>query len=163
MSTIRTFSSGASRNPSAGKPDYEGFLSPLVLERYAQFLHKHRQMEDGSLRDSDNWQKGIPITEYMKSLWRHFMDVWKHVRGIPCKDTFEDALCAVIFNASGMLFERLKGSNASDAIEEMRRRYPEMFITRDSYSPVPDVPENHNPGDTNSTWNKWLRGEDLNS
>ncbi len=106
---MRTFNTGATRNNDDDKLDYEGFLSPRVLERYAQYLHKNRVQADGKLRDSDNWQKGIPTYAYMKSLWRHFMDVWKWhrlaVRDRP--EMMEEALCAVIFNASGYLFELL--------------------------------------------------------
>ena len=49
-STKRTFDTGASRDTEAGKLDFEGFLSPPVLERYAEYLNKHRVMADGSTR-----------------------------------------------------------------------------------------------------------------
>jgi hypothetical protein len=111
---LRTFDTGATRDSETDKLDYEGFLSPVVLHRYAEYMHTHRIQADGSLRDSDNWQKGIPLAAYMKSLWRHVMDVWGHHRGLgPARsvtDTslIEDALCAVIFNASGYLHELIK-------------------------------------------------------
>lgn len=105
---VRQFDSGATRNLDDGKFDYEGFLSPLVLERYAQYMHKHRHQADGTLRDSDNWQKGIPLPVYMKSGYRHFFDWWKEHRDIPTADGLEDAICALIFNATGYLHERLK-------------------------------------------------------
>lgn len=105
---VRRFETGATRDSDDGKPDYEGFLSPLVLERYGTYMHKHRLQTDGSLRASDNWQKGIPKREYMKSGWRHFVDWWKEHRGIPSRDGLEEALCALIFNASGYLHEHLK-------------------------------------------------------
>jgi len=78
---IRRFDTGATRDTDEGKLDFEGFLSPLVLERYAQYMNKHRKQSDGKLRDSDNWQKGIPLKAYIKSLWRHFFDLWKIHRG----------------------------------------------------------------------------------
>lgn len=102
---MRTFSSGATRDSDDNKYDYEGFLSPLSLEAYAEYMHKNRKQADGSLRDSDNWQKGIPIDAYMKSMWRHFFTVWKHYR--QGKDYQED-LCALLFNVHGMLHERMK-------------------------------------------------------
>jgi hypothetical protein len=71
-------------------------------------MHKHRQQADGTLRDSDNWQKGIPLPVYMKSGFRHFFDWWKEHRGIPTAEGLEDAICALIFNAGGYLHERLK-------------------------------------------------------
>ncbi|MBW7970974.1 hypothetical protein [Bradyrhizobium sp. BR 10289] len=114
---VRQFGTGATRDLDANKLDFEGFLSPLVLERYAEHMHKARRMPDGSMRDSDNWQLGIPVKVYMKSLWRHFVSVWKLHRGLPVTEEvrgevivkdLETELCAVIFNASGMLHEVLK-------------------------------------------------------
>ena len=112
-SKVQTFDTGATRSPEGDKLDYEGFLSPVVLERYAKYLHKHRLQTDGKLRASDNWQKGIPKFSYMKSGFRHFMEVWKlHRAGGGCsreeREEFEDSLCALIFNFMGYLFEVLK-------------------------------------------------------
>jgi hypothetical protein len=106
---IRTFESGATRDTEEGKLDYEGFLSPLVLERYAQFMHLNRTQKDGAVRASDNWQLGITNEAYMKSMWRHFMAVWKHHRKIGDAEDLETALCAMLFNVSGMLHEVLEG------------------------------------------------------
>jgi hypothetical protein len=103
---VRTFPTGATRNVETTKLDYEGFLSPLALRRYAEYMHKHRVQSDGSTRDSDNWQKGIPIASYMKSMWRHFMDVWMSYRGY--QEMSEEELCALFFNVQGMLHERVK-------------------------------------------------------
>jgi hypothetical protein len=108
MSDIRKFDTGATRDTDVGKLDYEGFLSPIVLKRYAEYMNKHRTQSDGGLRDSDNWQKGIPKDTYMKSMWRHFMDLWFEHRGLKGRDGIEEALCAIIFNCMGYLFELLK-------------------------------------------------------
>jgi len=105
---MRTFDTGATRDSDEDKLDYEGFLSPLVLKRYAEYMHLHRKQTDGKFRDSDNWQKGIPIKQYMKSLWRHFIDVWMLTRGYCVQAALEDALCAVLFNTMGMLHEILR-------------------------------------------------------
>jgi hypothetical protein len=105
---MRNFKTGATRDTDKDKYDYEGFLSPLVIERFGEYMHKHRLQADGKLRDSDNWQKGIPKEAYMKSGWRHFMDWWKEHRGIPSREGLEDALCAILFNVSGYLHEHLK-------------------------------------------------------
>lgn len=105
---MREFKTGATRDTDEGKNDYEGFLSPLVIQRFGDYMTKHRKQADGKLRDSDNWQKGIPQTAYMKSAWRHFIDWWKEHRGIPTKDGIEEALCALIFNVQGYLHEYLK-------------------------------------------------------
>ena len=105
---IRKFETGATRDTDEGKYDYEGFLSPLVIERFGEYMNKHRKQSDGSLRDSDNWQKGIPKTAYMKSLWRHFMDLWKEHRGLKSREGIEDALMAILFNVMGYAHEILK-------------------------------------------------------
>lgn len=105
---IRTFKTGATRDTNQNKPDYEGFLSPLVLKRYGEYMNKHRVQPDGNLRDSDNWQKGIPKEEYCKSALRHFMDWWMENRGFESRDGLEEALCALMFNTMGCLHETLK-------------------------------------------------------
>ena len=106
---MREFKTGATRNISVGKLDYEGFNCPLVDERYAQYLNKHRVQADGKLRESDNWQKGIPLKVYIKSLYRHFVDFRKAHRGYKVEESIEDLICAIIFNAKGYLHEILKG------------------------------------------------------
>lgn len=128
---VRTFGTGATRDLDANKLDYEGFLSPLVLKRYAEHMHKARKMPDGSMRDSDNWQLGIPKEAYMKSLWRHFYSVWSLHRGIQTyvqpthapatPEDIETELCALLFNASGMLHEILKAKR-EDYVEQSLER-----------------------------------------
>lgn len=112
---MRTFNTGATRNDDKDKLDLEGFISPLSLKRYAEYLHKHRIQDDGSVRASDNWAKGIPKEAYMKSLVRHLLDVWLAHRGHPHQESLEDGLCALIFNAQGMLHELLKAKTATEA------------------------------------------------
>lgn len=102
---MREFETGATRDSDENKWDFEGFLSPHVLEAYAAYMHKNRLQADGKLRDSDNWQKGIPIDAYMKSMWRHFFAVWKGHRTGTLQD---EELCALLFNVMGMLHERIK-------------------------------------------------------
>jgi len=110
MKSIRKFSTGATRDTAEGKPDYEGFLSPLVIERFGEYMHKNRLQADGKMRDADNWQKGIPKDQYMKSLWRHFQDLWIAHRGWKkvIHSLLADTLCAILFNTSGYLHEILK-------------------------------------------------------
>ena len=115
-SGVRKFETGATRDSDKDKYDYEGFLSPLVLEAFAAYMHRHRHQSDGSLRDSDNWQKGIPLVQYMKSLWRHFFDVWKEHRGCPSKEGIVFALLGTFFNTQGYLHEVLK--NDPDALRK---------------------------------------------
>ena len=131
---MRKFETGATRDADDTKLDYEGFLSPYVLEAFATYMHKNRIQADGSLRASDNWQKGIPLDAYIKSMFRHFMAVWKgHRRG----EVSVDELSALLFNVMGYMFEVLKAeriSDALDAVEEvMEDRY---FITEASFTPI---------------------------
>jgi len=114
MAEFRQFESGATRDQDTTKHDPEGFLHPLVIQRYNEYMHENRVQKDGSLRDSNNWTKGIPRDAYMKSLWRHFLDVWLHHRGYGHKsnEAVEVALCGLMFNAMGMLFEILKEKDA---------------------------------------------------
>lgn len=109
---MRTFETGATRDLDSGKLDYEGFLSPIVLQRFAEYMHKNRITAKG-VRASDNWQKGIPFDVYMKSGTRHFMDWWlEHRKWCDTGDVdshkIEEALCGVMFNAMGYLFELLQ-------------------------------------------------------
>ena len=107
---MREFESGATRDTVEGKFDFEGFLSPAVLNRYAEYMNKHRTQTDGNVRDSDNCQKGIPIATYMKSGYRHFFGWWANHRkaDIVIKEDIEESLCALLFNAMGYLHEYLK-------------------------------------------------------
>lgn len=109
MRNIRKFETGATRDNDQDKFDYEGFLSPLVIERFGQYMHKHRLQSDGNLRDSDNWQRGIPKDSYIKSGLRHIIDLWLLHRGYDSREPdIEEAICGVIFNMQGYLHEILK-------------------------------------------------------
>jgi len=123
---MRIFKSGATRDSDDSKLDFEGFFSPDVMIRRAHYMNKHRVQADGKLRDSDNWQKGIPVFAYMKSLLRHCIDLWRlHrllLRGSAITtefidvnmasedelDELEELLCAVAFNVDGYLHEVLR-------------------------------------------------------
>ncbi len=76
---IRKFAGGGMRDTDKGKLDFNGFLSPIVLEAFAQYMNIHMDMPDGSGRSSDNWKNGFGEKHYdicMKSLHRHFQDAW---------------------------------------------------------------------------------------
>ena len=112
--SVRHFDSGATRDTDENKYDFEGFLSPLVVSEFAKYMHKHRLQSDGSLRSSDNWQKGIPLDAYMKSGWRHFMDWWVLHRGHKAvrpetddNPNLVETLCGLLFNIQGYLHETL--------------------------------------------------------
>lgn len=105
---VRAFETGATRQSDEGKIDIEGHLSPLALMAFCEYMDKHRILPDGSLRASDNWQKGMPIDVLVKSLTRHFFDVWLLHRGHPAREPMEDALCGILFNAQALLHELRK-------------------------------------------------------
>ena len=151
---IRTFDTGATRNSDEGKLDYEACLSPLVLKAYAEYKRKHRLKPDGTVRKDDNWQKGIPLDSYMKSMWRHFHDVWMIHRGwypASCDTNMHDALCAIIFNASGYLHRLIELSEYSPSSEDLFlewcKRQPDLT---DPPSPLKD-PHNSSPDSNDSS------------
>ncbi len=111
---MRTFKTGATRGDEHSKLDHEGFESPFVRERFARYMQGHRIQADGEARDSDNWQKGMDKESYIKALVRHTQDAHLIWRGGTVIDPetrkevdIEDLLCAIVFNANGLLFETL--------------------------------------------------------
>lgn len=111
--TKREFVTGANRDTAQGKFDFEGFLSPLALEAYGTYMDFNRHLPDGTLRESDNWQKGIPMPVYVKSGWRHFFDWWREHRGLSSHEGVIWALCGLLFNVSGYLHEYIKSHPAA--------------------------------------------------
>lgn len=126
MPAMRKFMTGATRDTDDGKLDYDGFLSPLAIERFAQYMDKHRHTPNG-LRDSDNWQAGIPLEVYRKSFLRHALDAWKLGRaGGLIGEGIEESLCAVLFNLQGWLHEAIKARGAitsADVTATARAQY----------------------------------------
>lgn len=101
--TIRKFETGATRDTDEDKFDYEGFISPIVLQKFAEYMNKHRIQADGGLRNSDNWQEGFGdehLSVCFKSAHRHFMDLWLHHRGFKneARESIDDAINGVLFN-----------------------------------------------------------------
>ena len=108
---IRQFNTGANRDTDEGKFDYEGFICPLVVERYGQYMHRNRIQANGEIRDSDNWQKLFGdkhLDVCMKSGFRHFHKWWKAHRGYKTDEDIQDSICALIFNAQAYLHKLLK-------------------------------------------------------
>lgn len=105
---MREFETGATRDSDDDKLDFEGYLNPLVLERFALYMRYHQKQADGRMRTSDNWQKGMTKDAYIKSGLRHVHDWWMEHRGYQSREGLQDALCAVIFNVMGYLLEDLR-------------------------------------------------------
>lgn len=103
---VKEFKSGATRSPEPLE-DPEGFLSPFVIDAFNAYMAKHRTQSDGKLRASDNWQKGMPKRRYMRSMWRHFLQVWRIWRQEGRSGHLVEPLCALMFNVHGMLLEVL--------------------------------------------------------
>ena len=57
---MRRFETGATRDSDDTKLDFEGFLAPECIVRYAEYMQRHRIQPDDELRASDNWQLGMP-------------------------------------------------------------------------------------------------------
>ena len=118
---IRQFDSGATRDTVKGKLSYVKALSPIVLQRYVQYLDTHRKQSDGSMREFDNWKNGIPEDTYLDGLGRHFVAAWLLAQGYPASDnhgpvTLKESLCAIIFGASGWLHEILKNEKIAEFV-----------------------------------------------
>jgi hypothetical protein len=113
---MRKFDTGATRDQNDTKPDYAGFLSPLVIKGYGRYMHKHRKQADGTLRSSDNWKKGMSKSVYFESMWRHFLDVWLEHEGYDSRDGLDEALYGLLFNVMGFIHETEKENlNTSDS------------------------------------------------
>lgn len=101
------FESGATRNRKENELQYEGFISPLALQMFAEYMHENRFTADGSVRASDNWQKGIPDESYRDSLLRHVMDLWLIYRdwGSKAREGGDKrkALAGAFFNLQGLM------------------------------------------------------------
>ena len=110
----RMFDTGATRSPLGDKLCYADFMDSRVIKRYCEYLHKHRVQTDGIVREPDNWKKGIDKTSYVDSMFRHFMDVWHWHLGHQdeMSEDIQTALCALMFNTHGLMFEILKEKGA---------------------------------------------------
>ncbi len=104
---IFEFDSGAVRT-SEPMFDPEGFMSPVVIRAFSIYMEKHRTQANGNIRNSDNWQKGMSKARYMRSMTRHWLDVWTEWRSPSCsQEKLLDCLCALFFNVQGMMLQLL--------------------------------------------------------
>lgn len=119
---MRTFESGATRDDVDGKLQIEGYINPLALQVYCEYMQKHQTQADGKRREADNWQKGMGKDSHIDSGMRHVMDWWLEHRGYKSRDGLRDALCGVLFNVFGYLLEDLKEEMEGDhqaALQEL--------------------------------------------
>ena len=102
---MAVFGTGATRNRKENELRYDGFLSPLALQMFARYMHKNRMTADGTIREPDNWQKGMPDASYLDSLLRHVMDIWLIYRGYPeaAREGKFESLSGAFFNIQGLM------------------------------------------------------------
>ena len=72
---IRVFEGGGLRDSGEGKLNYYGFRHPLLEQSFAKYMHEHRKMADGTLRDANNWWKGWDKEISLQSMVRHMEDL----------------------------------------------------------------------------------------
>ena len=98
---MREFETGATRDTDEGKNDYSGFLSPLVIRAFGDYMRHHQTQADGTLRGSDNWKQLFGENHYavcFSSLLRHVEDVWLEHEGYDSRDGLDEALGGLLFN-----------------------------------------------------------------
>jgi len=71
----RVFEGGAMRDTDDQKLSYYGFRHPLLEQSFAKYMHEHRKMADGTLRDANNWWKGWDKEISLQSMVRHLEDL----------------------------------------------------------------------------------------
>ena len=104
----RQYDTGAQRDRAQGKGRYD-LISPIFLERLA--LH----LEKGASKYNDrNWEKGMPLNDYIDSALRH---ICQYLGGL--RD--EDHLAAVAFNIMGLIHteEMIERSRLPSSLNNM--------------------------------------------
>ncbi len=128
-SVMHQFATGATRSGEDEKIDPKGFISPFWLLRFSQYMKKHQTQLDGDQRASDNWQKGMDIPRYRRSLIRHFLDLWTIFYGGIVLDDHgnevdeEEILCALQFNLQGEGHELLR-ARGYRGMEQLKNAKP---------------------------------------
>lgn len=123
---MRKFHSGATRDTAEDKYVINKFISPIVTQRFSEYMHHHRLQPDGNLREGDNWQKLFGdkhLDVCLESLTRHIEDIKLHHEGYKGRDDIESAICASIFNLNAYLFKLLKDRKylCSDLVQKKNK------------------------------------------
>ena len=128
---FRTSSSGATRDLNDGKKQYDKFIHPLVIERFADYMQGKRAMPDGSSREGDNWWNGFPREWLIESMGRHYQDTLLHTKGFheATTEDEETALCGLLFNVQSMLMEVLLGRRVT--VEDFDEDSDKCKLSRD--------------------------------
>lgn len=109
----RVSETGANRDTSMGKLDFEAAISPLVLMAYLEYITKHAKRPDGTYRELDNWQLLFGTHEEhrnicIKSAYRHFIDLLMEHDGYDSREGIDEALGGLLFNIMCYWFSILK-------------------------------------------------------
>lgn len=103
----------SSETSAEDKLHYLGYFSPHVLERIAEHMFENRFRQDGSVRPPDDWKSELTKEEFLESLLRHTVELWKIHEGelsdTPPLEDLETTLCAIVFNSMGYLYHELAG------------------------------------------------------
>ena len=129
---MRNFETGATRDNDEGKIHYKGFLSPLALRAFGQYMERHRVQADGSLRAPDNWKKGMPMECYEDSLFRHVMEFMLLLECDGDPGDLDETAAAIFFNIQGWMHEREKEKLAAQRGDYMIPVNEEGTILRQS-------------------------------
>lgn len=70
------------------------------------YLARHRKQSDGEMREFDNYKKGIPPQEYVKSRWRHHFASWATLE--PMMDATQEDFQTFIENMTEEQFHELE-------------------------------------------------------
>ena len=91
------------------KVRYNKIFHPAVMQVFGDYMTRCSLQDDGTRRSFDNWQRGIPISAYADSLESHTHQIQLFANGCVdmMEEELEDAACAAIFNAMGILHEFL--------------------------------------------------------
>lgn len=144
------FATGATRSADDHKIDFEGHISPEALHFFGEYMHTQRIQRDGKTRASDNWQEGIPLHKYVKSLMRHSFDLWRAWRGTVThnpdtgqQQTMGNLCAAILFNVQGLLHELIaqRMTSWTHLSKEQRQRIEQGTFVRPERKPDP----NHDP------------------
>jgi hypothetical protein len=111
MAEHRAFETGAVRDIDDGKEDYIESISWLTMRRFS-FYMKGFEKKYGR----GNWRKGIPISEYERSLMRHIQKYLANKYDNAGIEPEVDHLGAAMFNLSGIIHEEEKAKLASDSV-----------------------------------------------
>ena len=105
------FNTGAVRDAMEGKGMPS--LLPIAALRAAS-----KRFEDGANKyGRDNWTKGIPLSRYIDSLYRH---LWQFMEG----DESEDHAGAIVWNAMCLVQteEWIKNGKLPKSLDDIRKR-----------------------------------------